>query len=337
MHVEWLDHHRALADEEQVPVVEARAAHIGAASVGHQHRRRRLIFRLLVYRSGEDAANRTAAEIQEVPPIRQERGKAREPAFERRQERCGTAGLGDATDTTGAAAAKDNDALAAPGAGADRPRDFAQRLRRSAFDSDLLELIAKAERDVPAVRRPEDTLRCVRTRQHPGFRAVEIADPDAHDAVRTDSGKRQLPAVRRQRYVGPECRARRRRDLETEWLWRHRRCRPARPDECAHRSEERHDCRALPQPQRPRGRLRSPGRSRPPGSSVIRSSACLISRADCHRLSGSFSRQVCTTRSRPFGVSGRSSLIGRGWSLRIDAITLAGLPPSKTRFPVMSS
>ena len=51
------------------------------------------------------------------------------------------------------------------------------------------------------------------------------------------------------------------------------------------------------------------------GSAAIDLSACLTSRADCHRFSGSFSRQVRTTSARPRGVRGSISNSGRGSSL----------------------
>ena len=72
-------------------------------------------------------------------------------------------------------------------------------------------------------------------------------------------------------------------------------------------------------------------------SVIIQSSACRISRADCQRFSGSFSRHVATTRSMAFGVGGAMSLIGGGCSFRIDAIRLAPLFASNARLPVISS
>src|ERR1700685_4108413 len=72
-------------------------------------------------------------------------------------------------------------------------------------------------------------------------------------------------------------------------------------------------------------------------SEEIHSSACFTSRADCQRLSGSFSRHVATTRSSAGGDSGCSSLNGLGWSFRIDATRLVLVLPSKARLPVISS
>ena len=151
-------------------------------------------------------------------------------------------------------------------------------------------------------------MRSVGARQHPRLHAVQIAVPQPDDPVAADCRKRQPLSIRRERDVGLERRACGRRNLKTN------RARAPRPaggrlahDHHAHRPSERHHRRALPQPQRPRAGLR---RSRPVVigvSSDTQSSACLTSRADCHRLSASFSRQVCTTRSMPLGVSGRSS------------------------------
>ena len=73
------------------------------------------------------------------------------------------------------------------------------------------------------------------------------------------------------------------------------------------------------------------------GSAAIHLRACLTSRADCQRFSGSFSRQVRTTSARPRGVCGCISISGRGSSLRIDATRLACVLPVKGRVPAINS
>src|SRR5688572_13432659 len=72
-------------------------------------------------------------------------------------------------------------------------------------------------------------------------------------------------------------------------------------------------------------------------SAAIHFRACLTSRADCHRFSGSFSRQVLTTSARPRGVRGCISSSGRGSSLRIDATRAACVLPVNGRVPAINS
>ena len=61
--------------------------------------------------------------------------------------------------------------------------------------------------------------------------------------------------------------------------------------------------------------------------SVTQESSSATSCADWNRSSGSFARQVRTTRSRAAGVIGRTALIGGGSAVRMDAIRLALLFP----------
>src|ERR1035438_6698633 len=70
------------------------------------------------------------------------------------------------------------------------------------------------------------------------------------------------------------------------------------------------------------------------GPAAIHSSSLFRSRADCQRLSGSFSRHLRSARSRAGGAT--SAIDGAGRSM-IAAITLAGDEPSKARLPVSSS
>src|ERR1039458_1760632 len=70
------------------------------------------------------------------------------------------------------------------------------------------------------------------------------------------------------------------------------------------------------------------------GPAAIHSSLLFRSRADCQRLSGSFSRHLRSARSRAAGTT--SPIDGAGRSM-IAAITLAGDEPSKARLPVSSS
>src|SRR5258706_7499141 len=59
--------------------------------------------------------------------------------------------------------------------------------------------------------------------------------------------------------------------------------------------------------------------------------------AVCQRLSGSFAKQVFTTRSSAGGVMDRSVDMGRGSEDIIAEITLAWLLPSNALFPVAIS
>jgi hypothetical protein len=63
----------------------------------------------------------------------------------------------------------------------------------------------------------------------------------------------------------------------------------------------------------------------------------LTSAALCHRSSGSFARQVLTTRSSAGGEIGRTAEIGAGSSFMIDEMSEAWVLPSKAFFPVAIS
>ena len=70
------------------------------------------------------------------------------------------------------------------------------------------------------------------------------------------------------------------------------------------------------------------------GALAIHSNSSFKSRADCQRLSGSFARHFCSTRSSAAGAT--SAIDGAGRSI-IAAITLAGDEPSNARLPVSIS
>ena len=72
-------------------------------------------------------------------------------------------------------------------------------------------------------------------------------------------------------------------------------------------------------------------------ASAIHLSSWARSRADCQRSSGSFARQRWTIRSRPGGVRGWISEIGRGCSFKTEAISEAWLFPSNALRPVAIS
>ena len=68
---------------------------------------------------------------------------------------------------------------------------FTHKLWRSAGNVDLLQLIAEPERDVSAVRRPDDALRSFGAGQHPCVEALQVADPESNRPVRAGCGERQ--------------------------------------------------------------------------------------------------------------------------------------------------
>ncbi len=71
--------------------------------------------------------------------------------------------------------------------------------------------------------------------------------------------------------------------------------------------------------------------------SAIHCSCSLMSCAVWNRSSGSFARQVLTTRSRPGGAIGEIEEIGGGSRSRIAAIMLARLLPANAFWPVTIS
>ncbi len=71
-----------------------------------------------------------------------------------------------------------------------------------------------------------------------------------------------------------------------------------------------------------------------PDEPAIHSNSSFKSRADCQRLSGSFAKHFCNTRSSAAGAT--SAIDGAGRSI-MAAITLAGDEPSNTRLPVSIS
>src|SRR5262249_41434693 len=70
---------------------------------------------------------------------------------------------------------------------------------------------------------------------------------------------------------------------------------------------------------------------------AIQASSFLMSRALCQRSSGSFARQVFTTRSRAGGVIGASDERDAGSDDMIEEISDAWLAPEKAFFPVTIS
>ena len=207
--VEWLDHQRLLADEEQEAGVAGRPADVRDAMLARQHRRRdRLLLRFFIERPGKDALNRTAPEVDE-PALSGKKGwKARHTGATRRHGNRGSAAGRHPFDATCSAAAKEDRALGAPGAGPNRTARVTQDLRRSAGDGDLLQLTAETERDVPAVRRPDEALRPFRARQHAGVEARQVPDPEPDGPVRTNCREGQPRAIRREPHIGLEGRTR---------------------------------------------------------------------------------------------------------------------------------
>src|SRR5215471_4057023 len=70
---------------------------------------------------------------------------------------------------------------------------------------------------------------------------------------------------------------------------------------------------------------------------AIQTSSLLMSRALCQRSSGSFARQVFTTRSRAGGVIGARDPSGAGSDDMIEEISDAWLAPEKAFLPVTIS
>ena len=249
--VERLDHQRLLADEEQEAGVAGRPADVRDAMLARQHRRRdRLLLRFFIERPGKDALNRTAPEVDEPAFSRKEGWKTRHTGVTERHGNRGSAALRYAFDATCAAAAKEDRAPGAPGAGPNRSARVTQDLRRSAGDGDLLQLTAETERDVPAVGRPDEALRPFRARQHAGVEARQVPDPEPDGPVGTDCREGQPRAIRREPHIGLEGRTGRRHHLEAHRVGgrrcRHRPSCPEQGTRCRRHDEQRRERRALP-------------------------------------------------------------------------------------------